>query len=309
MATNPTTLKPVVKKPTETFPPFDIHSIYTPSANVLLFGGAGAGKTSSIISLLSNPKLKVRVLGIDNNCIAGLAYALRVARTTLVPGQLIVASLTLSEAQRRRRAKGFANALTTSDRTLVSEWIEKTFANSFIGRDFATSEEVDCGNISSFDTNTVIVFDSWTGLQSHLINEFRGTVKLESDWGVYRNVQQYAIWLLTNLQLSIDCSLIVLAHSKFTEKVKDTTELNIVPDLYGNASIQSFMGMFSDVIYCRLHKNSPVWVVQEAGTALSIRSIPFQLYPEIKPTQFPANFLDPRYTFFPLLQNESETAE
>jgi hypothetical protein len=271
--------------------------LYYPLNRVLLFGNAGAGKTSAIATLLKNPKLKLRVLGVDGNCIAGLVYAIRRLGITLEPNQLIVSQFRLSPSERAAALRTLKTPAVGKAKSSGKDWIETQLSN-FTGIDLATSESVSCGGIDTFDEDTVFVIDSYSVIQNHWIKNYQTGANDDGGWATYRSVQEYLTFFMTVLLDSITCHLIILAHSKVTEKLKGVRGATTVPDIYGQAGIQAFIGLFSDALYCRKDGDTPVWVAQEAGVMTSVRNIPYALYPELKSNKLPPDFTDPRYTFF-----------
>ena len=274
--------------------------LYYPMNRTLLFGAGGSGKTTSVTSILRNPKLKLRVLGLDSNCIAAMVYSIRRMNLSLIPGQVVVSQFVLSPAERAAFVRSFTTAAVGKAKSSGKDWVEKQMGD-FTGIDLATGQSESCGGIHTFDQDTVLVIDSWTAFQNHLIRNFLSS-NLGADWETYRAVQEYVTNYMTALWACVDCHVIVLAHSKITDKQKGIRGAVIVPDIYGQAAVQSFAGLFSDVLLCRNEGGKPVWVARENGALTAVRNIPLELYPELKPAACPPDFLDPRYSFFPPME-------
>ena len=272
-------------------------TLFYPLNRILLHGFGGTGKTSAVATILQNPKQKLRVLGLDGNCIAGLVYAIRRLGITLEPNQLIVSQFRLSPTERAAALRTLKTPAVGKAKSSGKDWVENQLSN-FTGIDLATSEFVSCGGIDTFDEDTVFVIDSYSVLQNHWIKNYQTGANDEGGWATYRSVQEYLTFFMTVLLDSITCHLIILAHSKVTEKLKGVRGANTVPDIYGQAGIQTFTALFSDTIYCRKEGDTSVWVAQEAGVLTSVRNIPYALYPELKSNKLPPDFTDPRYTFF-----------
>lgn len=251
------------------------------TARVLLFGGAGAGKTSAIMSLLKLAKIpgreaqKVVIVALDPNALMGIEDGLALHKIDLKEGQLFIvrpprkkgiSSFTVAARATKAYMKDTKDGTyQTAKQDTNNKKDYPFFADvqdlmvSLVGVDYVSGETVDLGNVGDLEEIDHLVLDSFTPLIEGLWQAVTG-----DKW--IRGMEQYLIvqgqikGLVFRLTQSIYCSLVVICHE---ETEKETGMLR--PALSAGQSLHgSWTSAFSQVLYSyRTRQGQHVWAAKK----------------------------------------------
>ena len=143
----------------------------------------------------------------------------------------------------------------------------------FKGIDYATKEEVNCGNIGDWGDDTILCIDGLTPISDALWAETKGARidPIQSDYGAIQNKLNT---LISNITQNTDCSILLLGHAKLaTDEVTGLEKVSV--NIPGNALAGTFPGYFDNVIYAkRTNKGEFVWTGKQIGVSIVARDIP-----------------------------------
>lgn len=231
---------------------------------VMLYGGAGKGKSSAVATVFIDAPVERRViyLMLEANAAHGIDFGLVHHKIDLKEGQLLYASpgetVTSGFANLSRALKSFSTKPqqvrhSPSDTTVNKEkygFLQKVLdgLNSFNGTDYITGEQVIIGDVGKLKKTDILVIDGLSPLASEVWKSLYGDVLLYSgfDYGAPQQLLYNILSALTNLA----CGVILLAHEKdYTEGEGLAQNLKYVgADIkVGNANFESIMGLFTDV--------------------------------------------------------------
>jgi len=272
---------------------------------ILIYGGAGSGKSVSLATLLKvlskDKKLKVRIFCLEDNSLPAIIRSFQIhGIDSLEEGQLVICTPPQGKID---SASAFQD--TTSDAFYQN--ILKLLFN-FSGTDVATGKIVSLGNISTWDEDTVLCLDGLTNFQYAC--SFRGKViATEGKQGKDARAVFYAgQTTLTNgikqLLSMYKGHFILLAHDTTSDEaaVAKYNGLTSIHPAVGTRSIVSqFCGNFSYVFYAKKIgiTNQYFWSLGEKG-AYTRDSIDREKCKELKIPldKLPADFSHPLYDFF-----------
>ena len=293
--------------------------------NVLLYGKPGTGKSAAIASLLTSkqleqtPKLKVRFLMAETNCLYGLEYGIeQLYKLKLNPGQLsycLVNHKATPRSNMRTIADNFKDnfqSLSASDamkvkvdagdRSVHEEYYKILLATAkFKGIDWVTKEPVIEGDVLNFDSDTIFVVDSLTTIVNCLVKVVAGARQI-AGMDEYKDVQRLLKQniLLPFTEIMSEASLILLGHDHLgkdpdviqpsqREVLKGEADfiMKTFPDVHGQA-MNTIGKYFTETIYAwRDRRGKYLWAGKKEGVETSVRKLPqkeelepnFSLYP------------------------------
>lgn len=273
---------------------------------MLLYSGAGTGKTISVMTLLkvrvNDKPLKVRVLVLEKNAMTGIKEALRIhGITELEEGQLVIATPANDTAA---TAADFQNQ--ESD-AFYSAIISKLI--NFKGVDVATGKEVGLGKVMAWSSDTVFVLDGMTVFENACAARGRKKSKdnntLKDPRAAFYAGQDALVGAIFQIVEQSDCHVVVMAHQAMSDneqmqKHKLTKSIN--PGFGTRSVIDKLAGRFSCIFYMRYNaqRKQYVWSAEEPDAYTISRGVDRQRCKELNVTlnNLPADFSHALYDFF-----------
>lgn len=244
--------------------------------NVLLMGPSGTGKTHSIGTLVDSG-LEVFYLALESGMESLMGYY--ADKKTPIPANLhwhvlkapdtsfedMIANATkINTMNLESLAK-----MTDPNRGRHNQFISLFQAlNSF--QDERTGQNF--GDVTSWDTNRVLVIDGLTGVCAAALSLVVGgkPVRSQSDWGI---AQQQAETLLRKLCDGCKCHFVLLSH---IEREVDPVlgGIKLMASALGKALAPKLPAMFSDVILTAREGSKWSWDTANAQADLKTRNLP-----------------------------------
>lgn len=219
---------------------------------IFIYGGAGVGKSTTALSLLKNPNLKLVLLALEATTLEAVRNCFEVHQIEeLLPGQL---TLVVPDPAKAANEDAFKS---NTDGTFFDNIVKALFARSE-ATDVATGEAVKLKAFNQYDEDTVLIFDGVSALVETVTNRANSDalVKKVSDNGmaVYGIGQKYITGLFNQLTKGTRAHVIVLGHQKMADdkavaKYQGIKALN--PDVYTRSLVDSVCGMFTWVMYAK----------------------------------------------------------
>ena len=130
------------------------------------------------------------------------------------------------------------------------------------------------GSADSWDTNTVLFFDSMTGLSLAAMNLVTGSkpVKSMADWGVAISNLEF---LITKLTTGLRCHLVMTAHME-REQDEITGGVTLMASTLGKKLAPKIPRFFSDVIHAVREGDKFTWSTNTMNVALKARNLPIK---------------------------------
>lgn len=256
--------------------------------NILLYGLGCSGKSYALATLLKIPGLKLRMLATDRNAIRGLETGIRDYKINLVEGQLIVnivkarqsSSIFKKAAVNHQKylelggAEAMAVKIERKDRLNYKHFLDIQMGLAeFVGIDYFTKAETNCGNIGDWDETNVLAIDGLTAINNALWDETKAT-RVDPIQSDYMAIQVKLNTLINNLTQHTECSVILPAHAK--KAVEDVTGIErISPDVPGNALAGRLLGYFDNGIYAHSDsKGNFFWAGKKLNVETAARDLP-----------------------------------
>jgi hypothetical protein len=256
---------------------------------IIPFGFGGVGKTHALASIFLlkeyNPNMRMIFIGIDKNALSGIERGLKFYNIQLEPGELIICIHTDTKAKQGFKnqiaaAKKFAtddaskSSVTTDNRTKYSEFIAVCEGiDALKGYDYVTREEITIGSSFDLDINDILVLDGLTFIMDSIWALTTGDRLLVDYYVDYKAVQRQ-LTIFTNNLNKLSCSVIMLAHAdKIVDDVEKKEQIRIKLDA-GTALASSYIGKWSDVIYCYKEGNERYWSGSSRGVETVARNFP-----------------------------------
>lgn len=283
----------------------------------LIYGRNGSGKSIGGMSLLKIPKLKLRVLAVDANALYGIEDAIHIHGVTPIAGQLIICQPKMSVADAKASFKAVMSGTSARGTKSPKELIKARYdslinaLDSFIGTDFVTGEEVNCGSIYDWKEDTVLIVDGLSTVTEIIEDYERSKLRNPNDveapvngWDFTRNVQdkvnQFAEFLTNPTMIS--CHVLMYGHEKRTTH-EVSKEERITFSLAGQKGVSMFMGKFATILYAECvttpKGKSYYWNNLKAGTDAVARGIP-KHSDKLDHSKLIPDFSLPEYNFFDL---------
>lgn len=219
---------------------------------IFIYGGAGVGKSTTALSLLKNPKLKLVLLALEATTLEAVRNCFEVHQIEeLLPGQL---TLVVPDPAKAANEDAFKS---NTDGTFFDNIVKALFAKSE-ATDVATGEAVKLKAFNQYDEDTVLIFDGVSALVETITNRANSDAlfKKVSDNGmaVYGIGQKYIVGLFNQLTKGTRAHVIVLGHQKMADdkavaKYQGIKFIN--PDVYTRSLVDQICGMFSNVFYAK----------------------------------------------------------
>lgn len=265
------------------------------SDKILLYGDAGAGKSSSIATILKNCPDNRRIIYLmsEKNAKLGFEWGLKNYNIQVKPGQVYYASIeeTGGFTNLSRSIKSFTSQLQSvkhspNDRTKNADeygFLHKVIGTleQFLGIDYVTGETVKFGDVGKLTVNDVLVIDGLSPIASECWKMLYGDVLLYSAYD-YGPAQQLMYQIFHNLQ-KINCNVVLLAHEKdYTSGTPGKSleqVLNYVgPDTkVGEANFKSLMGCMTEVIHATRIGSKYIWEGNKAKVYTVVRKLPARI--------------------------------
>lgn len=271
---------------------------------ILLFGGAGSGKSTSIATIFKfleqEPDLKVRYLMTESNAMYGLEEGLARYNIHLKEGQLVYKVCKPITSPLTVSAKNIADDFNTNFMKLSGAEAKKvkvpgiarqkhsTFYQilrgvaDFKGIDYTTGKEVSCGDYLSWDETYIFVIDSLTAIVDYLTDVVKGT-RVSTITNDYNDIQSNLMSrIVIPMTEQANCNVVMLGHPILSEdpNVKQPAEyedktLRIYVQTVGKQLNTKLPSKFSNTIYTYVDNNDNFyWAGKKHGIELSPRHIP-----------------------------------
>jgi len=218
---------------------------------LMLYGSAGSGKTTSALSVLKNPNLKVIHFALESTTTAAVRNCFNVYDINeLKEGQY---TLVIPEPS---KAKDEATFKSNLDGTFFDNIVKQLFITS--GVDVATGNSVKLGAFNTYDQNTVLIFDGISALIETITNRANSDAinKKVNDnvMAVYSIGQKYIVGLFNQLTKGTKAHIIAIGHQKLADDKAIQKYGNIKPinpDVYTRSLVDQVCGMFTYVMYAK----------------------------------------------------------
>jgi len=277
-----------------------------PRQAILIYGGAGSGKSVSLATLLkvvlkNGNKLKIRIFCLEDNSLPAIIRSFQIHNITdLEEGQLVICTPP-------QGAIGSSTEFQDANSDKFYQNIISQICN-FKGTDVATGKEVSLGNVSTWDKDTVLALDGLTNFQYAC--GARGKVKAKAvnndkdPRAVFYAGQQVLTDGIKQILGMTKCHFILFAHDTASDEamVAKYNGLKAIHPAVGTRSIVSqFCGNFSYVFLSRKIdiNNTFFWSVADSK-AYTRDSIDREKCKELKIPldKLPADFSHELYDFF-----------
>lgn len=259
---------------------------------IILFGSPGSGKSDCISTILkNNSKNRIIYLATEYNALAGVRSGLIRNKIDFNPNQFIYSILTGSDKAKQSLdteikaltefAKASVSATMQTDKTSNANKIKYTFLidvmtklQSFVGTDILTKDKVNIGNIGDLDYNDILVIDGLTpiirGIWAILQGDRKANVMND-----YQVVQKQLDVVIDLILKSTKSHVIFLAHADHVYNDQNVL-LNIQVLLNAGRAIRdTFLGNFTDVIYCyRNPVGKFIWATKKNLVITVARNLP-----------------------------------
>ena len=263
-------------------------------AIILLHGLGCSGKSFSLATLFKlrdiRPEQRVIILATEKNSLDGIRRGLKHYHIKLEEGQLYYQII------KPKNKKAFGAEIVALEKfakdSVTAAYSVKPDSNSnkdkytyFIdvvkglhnikAVDFVTGEEEILGNIGELNEQDILIIDGLSPIVNGIWGLLQGDRKVNVI-GDYQVVQKQLNDFTYELVNSIDCSLILLAHSdRLMDDIEKTEKIRVSLDC-GVAMSGKYIGKFSDVIYA---SSSPVtgkyvWTGKKLGIETAARNFP-----------------------------------
>jgi len=217
----------------------------------IIYGAAGAGKSTTALSLLKNPDLKLIHFALEATTLAAMRNCFEVyGIEELAEGQLTYVTPDAAIAKDELSFKG------NTDGSFYDNIVKALFTTK--GVDVATGKSVSLGKFNSYTGDTVLIFDGVSALVETITNRANAdaiTKKVQDNgMAVYGIGQKYIIGLFNQLTKGTKAHVIVLGHQKLADEkavAKYTNIKPINPDFYTRSLVDQVCGMFTYVFYAK----------------------------------------------------------
>jgi hypothetical protein len=232
-----------------------------------LYGQAGTGKSTTVMSLVKNPELTIFYLALEPNALPAIKSGLAIhAPEGLYEGQFYFWQYNHKTPV---QVSDMLNVLEVSGYSAMLATMVK-----FIGTDIATGKEAELGNILA-KKDVVLVLDSATALMNKAGNSSRSATAGNKDGRAFYGAM-INIWLTTmrNLFQSSKCHIIITAHTNYVvksdeaanEKLQLISSEDIIPNFGSRTTTDMFCGNLSHVYYCYTNPlNRPPYLLAVGG--------------------------------------------
>lgn len=222
----------------------ETEDIYKP-LRMVIYGNGGDGKTTTALSLLKNPKLRIILIAAEATTLLAADIALEVwGIEELLEGQLTIVEPT---------KEAFATLDTKSETGYLA--VHKPLLGNFAGVDAATGKKVALKKPTEYDRDTVIIYDGFSAVNEKV--QFKGLKDFEAQGGgkdkrnMYQCGQQL-VYLYFAILNSASCHVILTAHTgsptdeDSQKKYEGTKKFN--PDFYTKSLVNKVTKDFSWVL-------------------------------------------------------------
>jgi hypothetical protein len=216
----------------------------------IIYGPAGAGKTTTALSLLKNPNLKIIHFALEATTLAAMRNCFNVYDI---------------------EAADEASFKSNTDGTFYDNIVKALFTTK--GIDVATGKQVTLGKFNNYTGDTVLVFDGISALIETVTNRANSDaiVKKVQDNGmaVYGIGQKYIINLFNQLSKGTKAHVIALGHQKLADEkavAKYTNIKPINPDFYTRSLVDQVAGMFTYCMYAKRNSMNNRFTLSVAET-------------------------------------------
>jgi hypothetical protein len=262
-------------------------------AIILLHGLGCSGKSFSLATLFKlqnlRPEQRVILLATEKNSLDGIRRGIEHYKISVKPGQFFY------QVIKPKSKKAFTQELVALEKfakdTVTATYTVKADSNSnkdkytyFIevvrglsnlkGTDYITEEVVNLGNIGELAEQDILVIDGLSPIVNGIWGILQGDRKVNVI-GDYQVVQKQLNDFTYELVNSIECSLILLAHSdRLMDDIEKTEKIRVSLDC-GVAMSGKYIGKFSDVIYANATNSGKyVWTGKKMGVETAARNYP-----------------------------------
>ncbi len=236
-----------------------------------IYGAAGSGKSTTALSLLKNPDLKIVHLALEATTTAAMRNCFRVhGIESLNEGQLTYVVPDPAIAKDELAFKG------NTDGTFYDNIVRALFTTK--GIDVATGKSVTLGKFNSYGSDTVLIFDGVSALIETITNRANSdaiTKKVQDNgMAVYGLGQKYIVGLFNQLTKGTKAHVIVLGHQKLADDkaiAKYTNIKPINPDVYTRSLVDPVCGMFTYFMYAKRNSLNNRFTLSVAETTAYTR--------------------------------------
>lgn len=255
---------------------------------VILFGGAGQGKSFSIASVLKDAPSNRRLIFIftEKNAVSGLERGLAHYDIQVEPGQILYAfpkrkerafanlkrAVDVYSKQSKSNAlQGNKDATGGKEHYSFLQNILNTF-DSFTGIDYVTREEVKVGSVDSLDMDDILIIDGLSPISFEIWNSLVGD-KIAISMSDYMPIQHVMYSIMQSIA-SLDCNVILLAHEKDITDDKGNLVSKTIDWGVGNAISSKLLGCFTEALYVYTLGTKYLWSANKAKTTCVARTMP-----------------------------------
>lgn len=225
-----------------------VPEILDKQVRIIIYGDGGCGKTTTALSLLKNPALKLVIFAMEATTLPAIRRCFEVHQIEeLLPGQLI---LVVPKPAELKDADSLKNRTDSSFFSNVGQALEGK-CNAV---DVATGDPVKLRHFKEYSEDTVFIFDGVSAVVAAVSN----LANMESL--VQRNakgVYKYGIDTLVNLfgflTRGTRAHLIVLGHYQLSDTDAQTLHKlpPVHPFFYTRSAVTQICAMFTWVIYAK----------------------------------------------------------
>lgn len=241
-----------------------VPEILDKQVRIIIYGDGGCGKTTTALSLLKNPKLKLILFAMEATTLPAVRNCFEVYQIEdLLPGQL---TLVIPEPAKPKDAEAIK---ARTDSTFFSN-VASALDGKCKATDVATGEPVKLKSFKEYTEDTVLIFDGVSAVVAAVGNlAYMDSIVKNDPRVIFNTGKDTLLNLFSFLTRSTRAHVVALGHYQLSDdKAQGSYKLPAIhPYFYVRSAITQICGMFTWVIYAsrNTQNNSYKLSISESG--------------------------------------------